>query len=443
MKRFLSAFLLIFLVASQTSCSLQAGSAETPAPAQTQAQNTPAETLIPSPSLTPEPEAYAPMDIFGSEFNPYADMELPDIFTVFAASFNKGSAKLEGRNPFTLYMTGSGNMYAAVAYQADIAGLSEKKKNDRFNDYSELGFCEFVGSDGRVVTIRQTQPHDEKHENGACLIEIAFDVPAADMEKYTDLIRDNYNMNALACVKECIDIETDFAECSIEVNLQNNETIVAVQYYVDDAESVQQYVADNLQSEWGDFYGIPSASIPYGLIRNTLVFDSRFGAAVLILQASNERNSPLGAYVEPEFSLSKFGFGFDHEGVCGVYEQHEPHYMSVAIHRPEWGEFTEDWNIEYLDQINEYGLRITYHVAEDKYHITVDKGGTDAAFDYLPVMKEYTGEHPNQGTVKQMFNGVFGTQGEDFYDKPLAYFEQLVQERFGMSIEELYTLPIK
>lgn len=33
-------------------------------------------------------------------------------------------------------------------------------------------------------------------------------------------------------------------------------------------------------------------------------------------------------------------------------------------------------------------------------------------------------------------------QGEDFYDTPMAYFEWVVQERFGMTIEELCALPV-
>jgi len=142
-----------------------------------------------------------------------------------------------------------------------------------------------------------------------------------------------------------------------------------------------------------------------------------------------------------ENSLIGLGFGFDDAGICGVYEQHEPHYMSVAIHRPEWGEFTDDWNIEFMDEVNGYGLRITYVAEEGKYHISVDKNNARAAFDYLPATKEYTGEHPDQDTVIRMFNDAFGTQGDGFYGKPLAYFEQLTQDRFGMSVDELYTLP--
>lgn len=438
MKRLLSALLLIALVASLAACSTQqADTIEAPPPKQQETSNaaTPSETAAPTPTLEPEP--YTPMDLFSIEFNPYADMQLP----VIAASFTKGSKKLEGRNPFILTIAVEGNMFAAVAYQADLAGLSEQEKNDRFNEYSENGFCEFTGTDGRVVTIMQQKPHDENHENGACLIDLTYNVPTADTEKYTDLIRDNYNMNALSSVKEFFDIESDFAECSIEVNLQKNEAIVAVQYYVDDAEAAKQRVAEIPQSEWREWYGLPSADIPYGLIRNTLVFDSRFGAAILVLQSNNELNSSLSEYVEPEFSLVKFGFGFDDAGTCGVYEQHEPHYMNVAIHKPEWGDFNEDWNIEYLDQLNGYGLRITYNLNEDKYHITLDKDNEGSAFDYFPATKEYAGQYPDQDTLTRMFNDAFGTQGADFYDKPIAYFEQLVQERFGMSIDELYALP--
>ena len=442
MKRFLSVLLLIALVVSLTACSNQRiDPAVEPSATQQEALSPAAASETAAPTPTPEPEPYTPMDIFNIKFNPYANMELPDIFTVIMASFNKGAQKLEGRNPFILSMTAEGNMFAAVSYQADVAGLSEQEKNDRFNEYSENGFTEFTGADGRVVTIRQQKPHDEKHENGACLIELTYNVPAAETEKYTDLIRDNYNMNALASVKEFFDIETDFAECSIEVNLQKNETNVAVQYYVDDANSIQQRVAEDPKNEQGEWNGLPSAGIPYGLISNTLVFDSRGGAAILILQSSKELNASLGEYVEPEFSLMKFGFGFDDAGTCGVYEQHEPHYMNVAIHRPEWGEFAEDWNIEYLDQMNGYGLRITYNLDEDRYHITVDKNNEGAAFDYFPATKEYTGEYPDQDTVIRMFNDAFGTGGEDFYGKPMVAFEQLVQERFGMSIDELYALP--
>ena len=43
----------------------------------------------------------------------------------------------------------------------------------------------------------------------------------------------------------------------------------------------------------------------------------------------------------------------------------------------------------------------------------------------------------------RMFNGAFGTQGKGFYEKPIAYCEQLIQKRFGMGIDKLYALPVE
>lgn len=442
MKRLLSVLLIICLVVSSAACSSkQTDSMDPSPPIQQEAAATEAPQATATPEPTPEPEPQAPMDLFDIEFNPFAETEFPDNLTIVAASFRKGSVKMEGKNPFILSLAAEGNMFAAVAYQADIAGLSEQEKGDRFNDYSEYGYCEFTGTDGRLVTIRQQKPHDDQHENGACTIELTYYVPAEDTERYTALIRDNYNFNALRSVQGFFNTDTDFAECSIEVNLQKKEAIVAVQYYVDDAEAMRQRVSEIEQVELREWYGLPAAGIRYGLVENTLIFDSRFGAAVLILQTSHEVNTSVGTYVEPEVSLVKLGFGFDDAGTCGVFEQHEPHYMNVAIHKPEWGDFNEDWNVEYLDQVNGYGLRITYNIAEGKYFVTLDSKSERAAFEYYPATNEYAGQYPDMDTLTRMFNDAFGTEGEDFYDKPIAYFKQLVQERFQMSVDELYALP--
>jgi predicted small lipoprotein YifL len=443
MKRFLSSLLLILLVISQAACSQPAGPAETPAPAQTEVQNTPAETPILSPSPTPEPEAYAPLDIFGSEFNPYGDMEFPDIFTVFAASFSTGSEKLQGKRPFVLSMTGSGNMFAAVAYHADVAGLSEDEKNDRINEYLNGGFCEFQGKNGTVITIREINPNDDRYEyvDGGCLIEITFYMDDTDIEKYISLVRDNYNLNALTSIAEYLDTEPDWIECDFGVNLHKKEASASVVYHVSDVDAIQQDIVENVESDWYDTQS-GSIGLTYGMIGIKIQFDSKAGA-IYVTQTASEFDTAVCEYVAPEVSLTKLGFLFDPNGVCGVYEVREPQYMSVAIHRPEWGEFGSDWNIEYMDNVNGYALRITYNADEAKYHVSVDKNNAGAAFDYLPATKEYGWEYPDKDTVKQMFNNAFGTQDEDFYEKSLAYFEHWVQERFGMSIAELYALPIK
>jgi hypothetical protein len=52
-------------------------------------------------------------------------------------------------------------------------------------------------------------------------------------------------------------------------------------------------------------------------------------------------------------------------------------------------------------------------------------------------------EWPDLDTAHRIFNDAFGTEGKELYDWAPAYFEQAVRERFSMSIEELYALPIK
>lgn len=86
--------------------------------------------------------------------------------------------------------------------------------------------------------------------------------------------------------------------------------------------------------------------------------------------------------------------------------------------------------------------RIMYYADEGRYHVSVDKDGVDCAFDNYPATNEYGWEYPDLDTVHQMFNAAFGTQGKELYHKPLAYFEQVVQGRFGMGIDELYALPV-
>jgi hypothetical protein len=178
-------------------------------------------------------------------------------FTVFEASFNKGAAKLEGKNPFTLSMTGSGNMFACIAYQADVAGLGldDGAKMGLLEEYlANDGFLEFTDKDGRVVTIRRADSNDDRYEyvesdgshgvSGAgCVIELTYYVPNADMEKYTQLVQDNYDLNALSPIAGYFDTATDFSECGISVNLHKSEAVTSVVYYVPDAETIRHRIS--------------------------------------------------------------------------------------------------------------------------------------------------------------------------------------------------------
>ncbi len=138
----------------------------------------------------------------------------------------------------------------------------------------------------------------------------------------------------------------------------------------------------------------------------------------------------------------------DYKATC-LYEEQTPHYLSIEFHRTEWdknapAENLVDWSMAFIDSdVNGYQLQILYYEAEGKYRVSIKKDGAEANFETLPATGEKGGEWPDLDTAHRMFNDAFGTQGKELYDKPLAYFEQVVQERFGMGIKELYALPIK
>lgn len=53
-----------------------------------------------------------------------------------------------------------------------------------------------------------------------------------------------------------------------------------------------------------------------------------------------------------------------------MYEEGKEHFTSIAIARPEWGEFPEEWNMEFIDSdINGYSLQITYYESEGSYKV--------------------------------------------------------------------------
>lgn len=139
---------------------------------------------------------------------------------------------------------------------------------------------------------------------------------------------------------------------------------------------------------------------------------------------------------------TQLGFTADTANAVCIYERQEPHYMRIAIHRPEWGENPDGWNMEfYDDDMNGYKLHILYYKTEGKYHVSIEKDGVEAGFETYPATGEKGWEYPDLEMAHRMFNDAFGTTGKELYDKAPAYFEQVVQERFDMSIKELYALP--
>lgn len=138
------------------------------------------------------------------------------------------------------------------------------------------------------------------------------------------------------------------------------------------------------------------------------------------------------------------GFAFlDYKGTY-TYQENG---MEIFIHKPEWdknvaAENKLDWNMSFFDpDVKGYQVLILYFADKNVYYISLGKDGTEARFDYYPVSNKFEYIPQSIDPLRSALNEAFNTQGDDFMNVPMSIFKESVQERFGMSIDELYALP--
>lgn len=146
-------------------------------------------------------------------------------------------------------------------------------------------------------------------------------------------------------------------------------------------------------------------------------------------------------------SLAALGFIPDKDNACCLYEQHEPRYYSIEINNPEWGNLKDGGDVRFFTPFSdEYRIVVTYFVDEKKFVAGVDDNdGGGASFEYFAK----TGKHidvwcsDNKITVEKYFkNAIKDSTVEDVYLYSVQLMQQYISDMFGMSIDELYALPV-
>jgi len=143
-------------------------------------------------------------------------------------------------------------------------------------------------------------------------------------------------------------------------------------------------------------------------------------------------------------TLKNLGFYADQPNAVYLYEYRGGKDVNMEVHRPEWGE--KEFDVRFFTPISdEYRIVVTWHAAENKFIASVDdnsQGG--GSFEYFID----TGEHfdiwcsyPDK-TVEEYFTKAYNDPAiMDVYQHSVDLMEQYVSDTFGMTIEELYTLP--
>jgi hypothetical protein len=159
-----------------------------------------------------------------------------------------------------------------------------------------------------------------------------------------------------------------------------------------------------------------------------------FAESEVMPEQMPEQTTP--AYALPYELL---GFTADEDEATCLYEKSG---LRIAVHKAEWGASPEEWNIEFHDSdVNGYRLVMQYYADEGKWHVYMEKGGVYCAYDDYPATDAKGWEDPSIEAVHQMVGDAFHSQGKELYYKPLEYFERVVQELFGISVDELLALP--
>jgi len=143
-------------------------------------------------------------------------------------------------------------------------------------------------------------------------------------------------------------------------------------------------------------------------------------------------------------TLKSLGFFPDEVNAVWRYEQREGRDVNIEIHRPEWGE--KDYDFLFFTPLSdEYRIVVTYHDDEKKFVVGADDndlGGAD--FEYSIETHEHVdGWCSNKDmTVEEYFVNAFNDpEIEDIYLHSVELMMQYIRDTFGMTIEELCTLP--
>lgn len=143
-------------------------------------------------------------------------------------------------------------------------------------------------------------------------------------------------------------------------------------------------------------------------------------------------------------TLKNLGFFADEPNAVYLYEQRGDRDVNMEVHIPKWGE--REYDVRFNTPLSDgYRIVVTYHVAERKFTASADddyQGG--ASFEYFIDTGEYIDvwcSYPDK-TVEEYFIKAYNDPAiEDVYQHSIDLMVQYVSDRFGMTIEELYSLP--
>jgi hypothetical protein len=143
-------------------------------------------------------------------------------------------------------------------------------------------------------------------------------------------------------------------------------------------------------------------------------------------------------------TLKSLRFFPDEANAVYLYEQRGEKVVNMEVHRPEWGE--KEFDVRFFTPLSdEYRIVVTWHAAERKFIASVDdnsQGG--GSFEYFIDTGEYVDIWCSykDKTVEEYFIKAYNNPAiTDIHQHSIDLMVNYVSDTFGMTIEELYSLP--
>jgi len=143
-------------------------------------------------------------------------------------------------------------------------------------------------------------------------------------------------------------------------------------------------------------------------------------------------------------TLKSLGFVPDETPGIYMYEQHEGIYTNIRIDHNE--KENKEYDVVFFQPITDvYRVNLFYHTTDNKLFVGADDNYNGGASFYYYLD---TGEHIDEWcsdpdkTVEEYFIKAYNDPAiEDVYQHSMNLMVQYIRDTFGMTIEELYSLP--
>ena len=449
MKRFLA--LLITLSMLSVACApaqsvTAPASAATEQPKQTEAA-TPEPTQEPTPAPTPEPVGAAPIDLLNAPYNAFSNVVFPKGYTVYGARYDCAQPEKGLKELYSLFLTAEGDKPEIVRYFAGLLGITDEAMLKEKTDAIEKdGFLQIDGTYNGTpafVQLKQTvagADYQECADVDGCRAELAININPDQSQQYQRFVMANVNQNVFGDLADRFSDDAVIqALMACYVNTQKPElTEFYVLYQADDAASLEKEVASKLTTNWQDEKS-NSLGLTYGKIEAGLRFDAA-NKTVHVSFRPNDNSTAAGKFALSDKSLAKLGFQYDANAHLAIYEDKSQN-IQVAIAHPDWN-YVETWNVLVFCDYNKHSVMFQYFEKEDRFMVTADSGGHLTGSNFDLKTNSFDAGFPDAQEMQSVFENVLGSGDGDIRERMLDVFTKLLQERFGMTWQELYKLPV-